>query len=107
VIRLGLAAGNSDPSVFAEPRRFDPGRRDLRGAESRGSIRTDVQASHLAVGVGSHFCPGYRLARLEALVGVRALLERRGPPRPTSGHPPALRIHKLHLTVPALHVAFD
>src|SRR5205807_10433019 len=66
VIRLGLAAGNSDPSVFAEPRRFEPGRSDLRRTESRGSIRTDPPASHLAFGVGSHFCPGYRLARLEA-----------------------------------------
>jgi cytochrome P450 len=105
VVRVCLAAANSDETVFAEPRRFDAQRSDVR-RESRGGARSGGAAAHLAFGLGSHFCLGYRLARMEAVVGVGRLLAALGRPR-FAGSPPALGIHKLHLTVPTLTVTAD
>jgi cytochrome P450 len=57
-----LGAANRDPAVFAEPGRFDV---------TRGNAR-----DHLAFSAGIHYCVGAGLARLEAVVGLRALTER-------------------------------
>jgi cytochrome P450 len=56
-----LVAANRDGRVFAEPHRFDLHRRPN---------------PHLAFGHGVHFCLGAPLARLEARVALRTLLER-------------------------------
>ena len=56
-----LAAANRDERVFAEPHRFDLHRRPN---------------PHLTFGHGIHFCLGAPLARLEARVALRLLLER-------------------------------
>ncbi|GAB3473875.1 cytochrome P450 family protein [Amycolatopsis cihanbeyliensis] len=63
-VLVSLASAARAPERFADPDRFDI-RRPL--AESRG---------HLAFGHGAHHCIGAPLARMEASIAVRALLER-------------------------------
>jgi len=59
-ILFGITAANSDPSVFADPRRFDPDRAN----------------KNLAFGHGEHFCLGSHLARRELEVAVERVLRR-------------------------------
>ena len=58
---LLLAAAHRDPAANPRPDEFDPGRTRLR---------------HLAFGLGSHFCLGAPLARLEASVALAAATRR-------------------------------
>ncbi|GAB2844223.1 hypothetical protein GCM10022221_49430 [Actinocorallia aurea] len=62
-LMLARGAANRDPDAFPDP---DPDRLDLH----RPAIR-----SHTAFGRGIHFCVGARLARLEANLAVKALLD--------------------------------
>ncbi|MEV6838598.1 cytochrome P450 [Streptomyces sp. NPDC051133] len=61
---LSIAAANRDPAAFHNPERFD--------------IRRDPSATraHLAFGHGLHHCLGAPLARLEATLALRVLLDR-------------------------------
>jgi cytochrome P450 len=56
-----FGTANRDPSVFADPDRFDV---------------TRAPASHLAFGVGVHHCLGAQLARMELQEAFRGLLGR-------------------------------
>ena len=72
-----LGAANRDPDQFADPGRLDVGRADNK---------------HLAFGLGSHFCLGAQLARLEARVVFQTLL-RRMPALRLEGPAPEYRPH--------------
>ena len=60
-ILINYLAHGRDPELHDDPDIFDIDRADKE---------------HLAFGAGPHFCPGARLARLEAAVAVPALFER-------------------------------
>ncbi|MDQ1007419.1 cytochrome P450 [Streptomyces sp. V4I23] len=74
LVLVALADADRDPARYPEPDRFDI-RRDTRG--------------HLAFGHGIHYCLGAPLARLEARVAIRSLLER-CPDLTLDAHPAAL-----------------
>ncbi|MEU2156379.1 cytochrome P450 [Streptomyces sp. NPDC019396] len=66
VVRVGLAAADHDPDRFPDPDTFD-----IRRTENSGK-----SPGHLAFGHGIHYCLGAPLARLEAGIAIRTLLER-------------------------------
>ncbi|MEU3183592.1 cytochrome P450 [Streptomyces sp. NPDC006923] len=66
MVLVGLASADRDPARFPDPDTFDIRRSTTEG---RGH-------GHLAFGHGIHFCLGAPLARLEARVVIRTLLER-------------------------------
>jgi len=61
VVHLVLGAANRDPAHFPDPDRLDV---------------TRPPGRHLAFGQGPHFCLGTSLARMEASIAFRALLDR-------------------------------
>lgn len=74
LVLIALADADRDPARFPDPERFDI-RRDSRG--------------HLAFGHGIHYCLGAPLARMEARIAIRSLLER-CPGLVLDAHPAAL-----------------
>jgi len=60
-ITIGIGAANRDPAQFAEPERFDVGRKPNR---------------HLAFGQGDHVCVGMNVARMEGRIALSRLLGR-------------------------------
>jgi cytochrome P450 len=62
LVSVSIAAANRDPAVFADPDRFD--------------VRRENARLHLAFAHGPHVCIGMHLARLEAHIALRALLDR-------------------------------
>ncbi len=56
-----LAAANADPDVFDQPEQMIPDRHPN---------------PHIAFGTGVHFCLGHQLARLEARIALKVLLQR-------------------------------
>jgi cytochrome P450 len=61
LVTVSLAGANRDPSVHAEPDRFDLHRPNGR--------------QHLAFAIGPHFCIGAQLARLEANAALTTFLQ--------------------------------
>ena len=62
LVRVSIAAANRDPTVFADPDRFDLARPNA--------------SRHLAFAHGPHVCVGVHLARLEARTALTILLDR-------------------------------
>jgi len=75
LVVAALAAANRDPKIFPDPDRLDLGRRDNH---------------HLAFSLGSHYCLGSQLAKLEAELAIGGLL-RRFPDFSGDSEPPAWR----------------
>lgn len=97
IVRVALISANNDESVFAEPRRFEITRGDLRlGKESRSGGRSADGANHLGFGLGKHFCIGYQLARAEILAATRRLLGSMPDIAIAPGYEPKLQIHWFH-----------
>ncbi|MEA2576629.1 MAG: hypothetical protein QOD78_217 [Chloroflexota bacterium] len=97
IVRVALISANNDETVFADPRRFDLTRPDLRlGKESRAGGRIDGVANHLGFGLGKHFCIGYQLARAEIVTATRGLVARMPAMRFVPGQEPRLRIDWFH-----------
>lgn len=62
IVMLCLGAANRDPRKFEDPHEFRPDRKNVR--------------EHIAFGRGIHTCAGAPLARVEAQITVRRLLDR-------------------------------
>ena len=62
LVRVSLSAANRDPAVFHRPNSYDLARLNAR--------------RHLAFAAGPHVCLGVHLARLEARVALRGIIER-------------------------------
>jgi cytochrome P450 len=73
-VLAAIGAANRDPAAFADPDRLDVGR---------------TPNPHLAFGLGTHFCPGAALSRIEARIAIPALLRRF--PRLRLGDDPPVR----------------
>jgi len=105
IVRVALISANNDETVFADPRRFDPTRPDLRlGKESRAGGHIDGVANHLGFGLGKHFCIGYQLARMEIVTATQRLLARFPGLRLEVGTAPRLTIDWFHRHVDGLVV---
>jgi cytochrome P450 len=65
-----IGAANRDPRRYADAERFDPHRTDLDIARAFTAV-----AGHFSFGAGRHFCVGALLARKEAEIGLRMLLD--------------------------------
>lgn len=85
-----MTAANRDPAIFADPHRLD--------------ITRDPNP-HIAFGLGTHFCLGAHLARLELDVVLRAMVERMSELR-VVGQPRRVRTNFLN-GVKSLPVAFS
>ncbi|MHB1423258.1 MAG: cytochrome P450 [Gemmataceae bacterium] len=90
LVVLFLGAANRDPQQFPDPDRLDVERADNK---------------HLSFGLGSHFCLGAQLARLEARIAFETML-RRLPNLRLEGREPKYRRHFNLRGLESLHVAF-
>ena len=86
-VYIQLASANSDESIFSDPRSFNIEREDLHLSKERkmGHHGDEGRYGHLGFGLGKHFCLGYEMARLEAVMGSTLLSEKMKNPRLADG----------------------
>lgn len=87
------AAANRDPANFECPHEIQPDRSNA--------------AEHLAFGHGEHFCIGARLARLEAVVAVNAILDHLPNLRVSAGYTPTFEDSFILRGMRTLDLEFD
>lgn len=92
LVTVSITGANRDPAVFARPDDFDI---------SRDNTRQHVTFAH-----GPHICLGMHLARLEAQIAVRRLLDRLPGLRLDPGHPSTPR-GLVFRKPPTLHALWD
>lgn len=93
-VHIQLASANSDETIFAEPREFRIDRNDLHlGKELKsGHHGQEGRYGHLGFGLGKHFCLGYEMARVEAVMGSKLLVDTMRNPRLADGADTTFRI---------------
>ncbi len=111
-VALFLGAGNRDERVFKDPDTFDIHRDDLHmGREMRSGRYGDGKAGHLGFGMGQHFCMGYAMARQEAVIASKRLLEVMRNPRPKFATHPGITSPNIgaggHRSLAELWIEFD
>ena len=86
-VYIQLASANSDETIFSDPRAFNIEREDLHLSKERkmGHHGDQGRYGHLGFGLGKHFCLGYEMARLEAVMGSTLLSEKMKNPRLADG----------------------
>ena len=86
-VYIQLASANNDETIFKDPRDFNIGRDDLHLYKERksGHHGTEGRYGHLGFGLGKHFCLGYEMARLEAVIGSSHLSNFMKNPRLAAG----------------------
>lgn len=87
------AAANRDPSHFECPHEIQPDRTNA--------------GEHLAFGHGEHFCIGARLARLEAVIAVNAILDAMPNLRVSDGYTPTFEDSFILRGMRTLDLEFD
>ena len=108
VVNLSIHGANHDERVFSAPETFDIFREDLYiGREMRVGYRQGGQSSHIGFGLGKHFCMGYQLARTEAVVGTRMILEAVSAIRLKPGRAPVMGENAGMRSVASLELEFD
>jgi cytochrome P450 len=82
-VLIQLASANCDETVFDAPREFRIDRDDLHLGKERktGHHGDDGRYGHLGFGLGKHFCLGYEMARVEAVIGSELLAQTMANPR--------------------------
>jgi len=106
-VRVSVGSANVDETVFADPESFDIGRADLNlGKELRSGKPIGRRAGHMGFGLGKHFCIGYELARTEAIVGSKLVLERCGRPEIRPGTDPWPLVRRSFRAVASLELEF-
>ena len=106
-VQLSIGSANHDETVFAEPARFDIHRRDLyMTKELRRGYDDGERFGHLGFGLGKHFCPGYEMARVEAIMGSQLLLDTLPDLRIEPGFVPQMTIQGATRSAPNLPVEF-
>ena len=108
IVHLSMRSGNHDEVIFSDPDEFNIFRNDLYfGKEMRVGFHDDNKASHLGFGLGKHFCVGYQMARAEAVIGTRLLLETLKNIRIKSGKNPIMGTAEIMRSIPKLEVEYE
>lgn len=93
-VLIQLASANCDETVFDAPREFRIDRDDLHLGKERktGHHGDEGRHGHLGFGLGKHFCLGYEMARVEAVMGSELLAQTMANPRLAPGADLTFRI---------------